>query len=113
MAHIRRRAEELELKRATPGWRARRWVVEACHAWLNRNRALLIRWSKKPESHLALLQLACGLIAFKKAHVARLAHALPGEALTWSEMSRGPARVDRFAFVFEQRMALGSDGGSD
>ena len=30
------------------------------------------------ENHLALLQLACGLIAFKKAHAARLAHALPG-----------------------------------
>ena len=70
--------DELELKRTTPGWRARRWVVEACHSWLNRNRALLIRWSKKPENHLALLQLACGLIAFKKAHAARLAHALPG-----------------------------------
>ena len=77
-AHIRCRREELELKRTNPGWRARRWVVEACHSWLNRNRALLIRWSKKPENHLALLQLACGLIAFKKAHAARLAHALPG-----------------------------------
>ncbi len=76
--HIRRRREELELKRTTPGWRARRWVVEACHSWLNRNRALLIRWSKKPQNHLALLQLACGLIAFKKAHAARTAHALPG-----------------------------------
>ena len=70
--------DELELKRTRPGWRARRWVVEACHSWLNRNRALLIRWSKKPENHLALLQLACGLIAFKKAHTARLAHALAG-----------------------------------
>jgi len=77
-AHIRSRAQERELKRATPHWRARRWVVEACHSWLNRNRSLLIRWSKKPENHLALLQLACGLIAFKKAHAARLAHALPG-----------------------------------
>ncbi len=66
------------LKRTRPGWRARRWVVEACHSWLNRNRALLIRWSKKPENHLALLQLACGLIAFKKAHAARLAHGLVG-----------------------------------
>jgi putative transposase len=45
-------------------------VVEACHSWLNRNRALLIRWSKKDENHLALLQLACGLIAFKKARLA-------------------------------------------
>jgi putative transposase len=77
-AHIRTRGDEIADKLRTPGWRARRWVVEACHSWLNRNRALLIRWSKKPENHLALLQLACGLIAFKKAHAARLAHALPG-----------------------------------
>jgi hypothetical protein len=33
------------------------------------NRGLL-RWSKKDENHLALLQLASGLIAFKKAHAA-------------------------------------------
>ncbi len=53
-------------------------MVEACHSWLNRNRAILIRWSKKDENHLALLQLASGLIAFKKAHAARLATALQG-----------------------------------
>jgi len=75
-AHIRGRGEEIACKLRTPGWRARRWVVEACHSWLNRNRALLVRWSKKEENHLALLQLACGLVAFKKAHAARLA--LPG-----------------------------------
>lgn len=76
--HIRARGEELELKAREPGWRARRWIVEACHAWLNRNRALLIRWSKKPDNHLALLQLASGLIAFKKANTARLQTDLPG-----------------------------------
>ena len=76
--HIRTRGEEIKLKLRTPGWRARRWVVEACHAWLNRNRALLIRWSKKDENNLALLHLGCGLIAFKKAHAARLALAQPG-----------------------------------
>ena len=76
--HIRSRGEEIKLKLRTPGWRARRWVVEACHSWLNRNRALLIRWSKKDENHLALLQLASGLIAFKKAHAAQLALAQPG-----------------------------------
>jgi putative transposase len=73
--HVRTRGEEAERKRDHPEWRARRWVVEACHSWLNRNRALLIRWSKKDENHLALLQLASGLIAFKKAHAARLATA--------------------------------------
>jgi len=77
-AHIRTRGEEIKRKLRTPGWRARRWVVEPCHSWLNRNRALLVRWSKKDENHLALLQLASGLIAFKKAHAARLALAQPG-----------------------------------
>jgi hypothetical protein len=75
--HIRGRGE-IKRKLRTPGWRARRWVVEACHSWLNRNRALLVRWSKKDDNHLALLQLACGLIAFKKARAATLAPALPG-----------------------------------
>ena len=71
--HIRTRGEEIADKLR----RARRWVVEACHSWLNRNRAILTRWSKKDDNHLALLQLASGLIAFKKAHAARLA-AQPG-----------------------------------
>ena len=77
-AHIRSRGEEITLKLHTPGWRARRWVVEACHSWPNRNRALLIRWSKKDTNHLALLHLASGLIAYKKAHAARLALSQPG-----------------------------------
>jgi putative transposase len=80
-ARIRRRSDELERKRTRSGSRARRWLVEACHSWLNRNRSLPIRWSKKPENQLALLRLACGLIAFKKAHAARLAHALPDRPL--------------------------------
>ena len=76
--HIRTRGEEIKLKLRTPGWRPRRWVIEACHSWLNRNRALLIRWSKNPENHLALLQLASGLIAFKKAHAVRRSLSQPG-----------------------------------
>ena len=70
--HIRSRGEEINDKVRLPGWRARRWVVEACHSWMNRNRAILIRWSKKEENHLAFLMLACGLIAFKKARAASL-----------------------------------------
>ncbi len=76
--HIRTRGEEIADKVRDPSWRPRRWVVEAAHSWLNRNRAILIRWSKKDENHLALLQLASGLIAFKKAHAATAALALPG-----------------------------------
>jgi putative transposase len=76
-AHIRTRGEEIKLKARTPGWRARRWVLKGCHSWLNRNRAILIRWSKKDNNHRALLQLASGLIAFKKAHAATPTPALP------------------------------------
>ena len=76
--HIRARGEEIKLKARTPGWRARRWVVEATHSWLNRNRGILIRWCKKDDNHLALLQLAAGLIAFKKARRVLLAATQPG-----------------------------------
>jgi putative transposase len=46
-AHIRSRGEELAERVRERGWRARRWVVEAAHSWLNRNRGILIRWSKR------------------------------------------------------------------
>ncbi len=66
-AHIRSRGEEAEAIERDSGFRARRWVVERTHSWLNRFRGLLIRWSKKPENHRALLQLACGLISWRMA----------------------------------------------
>ena len=72
--HIRSRGEEKQMLERDAGFRARRWVVERTHAWLNRFRGLLIRWSKKPENHRALLQLACGLITWRMAR----ADALPG-----------------------------------
>jgi transposase len=65
--HIRSRGEEKQRLERDPGFRARRWVVERTHAWLNRFRGLLIRWSKKPENHRALLHLACGLITWRLA----------------------------------------------
>jgi putative transposase len=65
--HVRSRGEEKTLLEREPGHRARRWVVERTHSWLNRFRGLLIRWSKKPRNHRALLQLACGLITWRLA----------------------------------------------
>ena len=65
--HIRARGEEAKLIEREPGFRARRWVVERTHSWINRFRGLLIRWSKKLENHRALLQLACGLITWRMA----------------------------------------------
>ena len=65
--HIRRRGEEIADKRAIPGYRARRWVVERTHSWLNRFRHLLIRWEKKVENYEAFLHLAFAIIAFRQA----------------------------------------------
>lgn len=72
-AHIRARGEEKRALERDPGFRARRWVVERTHSWLNRFRGLLIRWSKKPDNHRALLQLACGLISWRMATAEGLA----------------------------------------
>lgn len=63
--HIRRRGENALL--GCVRGRARRWVVERTNSWHNRFRALLVRWERKAEHYLALLQLSCGLIAFQQA----------------------------------------------
>lgn len=64
-AHIRARGEESREKRETPGYRARRWVVERTHSWMNRFRRLLIRWEKKVENYLAMVHFACAFITFR------------------------------------------------
>lgn len=64
-AHIRARGEEaLRLKR-NARFKARRWVVERTHSWMNRFRRILIRWEKKAENYLGFLHLVCGLIAYR------------------------------------------------
>ncbi len=44
--HVRQRGEEIAAKRRNPRSRARRWVVERTHSWLNRYRKLLVRFEK-------------------------------------------------------------------
>ena len=66
-AHIRPRGEEAREVAREAGKKARRWVVERSHGWLNRFRRILIRWEKKPEHYLAFLHFACALIAFRAA----------------------------------------------
>jgi putative transposase len=66
-AHIRARGEEAKAIKMEAGFKARRWVVERAHSWLNRFRRLLVRWDKKPQNYLAFLHFACGLIAFRAA----------------------------------------------
>lgn len=66
-AHIRSRGEERRTLRQAAGTRARRWVVERTHSWMNRFRRILIRWEKKPENYLGLLHLVGALITYRAA----------------------------------------------
>ncbi len=45
--------------------KARRYVVERAHSWMNRFRGILIRWNKKPENYIAMLHFALGVIAYQ------------------------------------------------
>ena len=61
-AHIRSRGEEAQAIKREAGFKARRWVVERTHSWLNRFRRILIRWDKYAENCIAFLHFACALI---------------------------------------------------
>ena len=62
-AHIRSRGEEAKASRG--GVKARHWVVERTHSWLNRFRRILVRWDKSPENYIASLHFACALVALR------------------------------------------------
>jgi transposase len=64
-AHIRSRGEEQQEKEQNPQCKARRWVVEACHSWLNRFRKLLVRHEKKARNYRALVEFACAVIVWR------------------------------------------------
>jgi putative transposase len=64
-AHIRVRGEEAQTMKRHAGFKARRWVVERTHSWMNRFRRVFIRWDKSPDNYLAFLHFACALIAFR------------------------------------------------
>src|SRR5215210_9116712 len=68
-AHIVARGQERDAKQHVPGYRARRWIVERTHSWMNRFRRLLIRWEKKVDHYVAFLHFACAWIAFRAAGV--------------------------------------------
>lgn len=66
IAHIRRIGEEKKNLRGHKRKKARRWVVERTLAWLQKCRALLVRYDKHWENYLALIQLACALLWFRR-----------------------------------------------
>ena len=64
-AHIRARGEEAQAIQHEAGFKARRWVVERTHSWMNRFRRILTRWEKKAENYLGLLHLVCAIITYR------------------------------------------------
>ncbi|HUW29986.1 MAG TPA: transposase, partial [Planctomycetota bacterium] len=64
--HVRPRCEEAREKKRNPHHRARRWVVERTHSWLNRYQKLLVRYEKLADSYEGLLEIACAMIAFRQ-----------------------------------------------
>ena len=64
--HIPPKKEEAQKVKRRAGYKARRWVVERTHSWMNRFRGILIRWCKKAENYLALLHMAFAFIIYRR-----------------------------------------------
>lgn len=64
-AHIRARGEEAQAIKHEAGFKARRWVVERTHSWMNRFRRVLVRWEKMAENYLGMLHLVLGIITYR------------------------------------------------
>jgi putative transposase len=62
--HIRHRGEDL--RHIVKCHQPKRWVVERSASWLNRFRKLLVRFEKKAENYLGLIQLACCLTVYRR-----------------------------------------------
>jgi putative transposase len=63
--HIARRGVELRKIKRTAKVKARRWVVERTHSWMNRFRRVLVRWEKRTDTYVAMLHLSFALITWR------------------------------------------------
>ena len=66
VAHIRQIGEEKKKCDRSKGHKPRRWVVERAFAWLSKCRGILVRYDKKDGNYLGLIQLACGLLWYRR-----------------------------------------------
>jgi putative transposase len=64
--HIRRIGEEKRACDRSKGHKPRRWVAERTFAWLSKCRGILVRYDKKDGNYLGLIQLACGLLWYRR-----------------------------------------------
>ena len=62
--HIPPKGKQAQQLKRRARSKARRWVVERTHSWMNRYRGILIRWSKKPANYMALLHMAFAFIIY-------------------------------------------------
>jgi putative transposase len=65
--HVRSRGEEAQRLKRRAGYKARRWVVERTHSWMNRFRRILVRWEKRADTYVAMLHFTCGIITWRAA----------------------------------------------
>ena len=65
-AHIRARGEEAKALKRNARTKARRWVVERTHSWMNKFRGILIRWNKKAENYIATLHMTFAFIIHRR-----------------------------------------------
>ena len=66
--HIVPVRKEQRSRARVKGSKPRRWVVERTLAWLSKCRGILVRYDKKAENYLGLLQLACALFWYRRLH---------------------------------------------
>lgn len=71
-AHIAVNAPGAQPVKRKAGHKARRWVAERTHSWMNCFRGILIRWNKKAENYLALLHLVCAVITYRMCGAIRI-----------------------------------------
>lgn len=64
-AHIPPKGKAAQSVKRKARQKARRYVVERTHSWMNRFRGILIRWNKKPENYIAMLHFTLAIITYR------------------------------------------------
>jgi putative transposase len=87
--HIRRIGEEKKPCDRTKGHKPRRWVVERAFAWLSKCRGILVRYEKKDGNYLGLIQLACGLLWYRRLHRGTISRRISHRGQFFPQFLRG------------------------
>ncbi len=88
-------SKKAEAKRKRPGYKARRWVVERTHSWLNRFRKLLVSFEKTKEGYVALLALAAAMICWRQT-------ILDGKRARRAPRFKGAVELDHVSFAYQR-----------